>query len=104
MDILNHWGELVAMLALLVGFIVAVSLQNEVSLYTVIFIAGIISGRLLWESEVTQPMTPLYLIVIGFLLGYTIGAFGANRILIIIIFLVGGSASHYAHRKKWITV
>jgi len=103
-NLLTHWGEFVSMIALLVGFAIAVGIQNEISLYVVIFLAGIIAGRLCWEEEVIQPMSPIYLIIIGFLIGYVLGLFLGSRILVIIVFFIGGIGSYYAHKKGLINL
>ncbi len=104
MDLLTHWGELASMIALGIGFTIAVTIQNELSLYVVIFLAGIIAGRLCWEEEVIQPMTPIYLVIIGFLIGYVLGSFSGSRIFVIIVFLIASMGSHHFHKKGLINL
>lgn len=102
MDLFEHWGEVVSILALIMGFIIAIVIDDLVSLYVVIFLAGVIAGRLYWEEEVVQPLAPIFFTIIGFLVGYVLGAFGSNRLIVIASFLIGFTGSNYAHRKGMI--
>ncbi len=100
----KNWPELIALVVLIIGFIIAISLENPWFVYIVIFLVGLMAGRLFFLKLGRQPIFPFLIIIIGFLLGYLLGTFptGANNKAVAILFFIGWIISHIAHKKAWI--
>jgi ABC-type multidrug transport system permease subunit len=98
----KSWGELSALAVLLVGFIVAISLDSALFVYIVIFLSGIFAGRYYFLKIGRQPLFPFFLIIIGFLFGYVLGTFAASRKLVVFLFFAGWVVSHIAHKKGYL--
>jgi len=102
LSVWKSWPEMLFFVLLVIGFIVAVSMQNASFIYIVIFIAGLFAGRYYFTKIGKQPLFPFFLILIGFLVGYMIGSFVANRKVVIFLFFLGWVISHIAHKKGYI--
>ena len=100
--VLAHWVELLAASLLLLGFFVALIIQSPFLSYIVIFLAGLLAGRVLYEKYRTQPIFPSILIICGGLLGFMLGAVMANKKIIAILFFGGLWLSYKAHQKGYI--
>ena len=98
----KQWAEIGFLFLLLVGFIFAISINSAAIIYVVIFLAGVFAGRYYLSKIGRQPLFPFFLIIIGFLFGYMLGAFAANRKVVALLFVIGWIASHIAHKKGWI--
>ena len=101
-DVWKNWSEIVAVALLVIGFVLAISMQNAFFVYIVIFIAGLMAGRYYFSKIGRQPLFPFFLIIIGFLLGYVLGTFNANRTIVMLLFFIGWVISHIAHKKGYI--
>lgn len=100
---LEHWAEVLSAILLFVGFFIALVLQSPILHYIVILLAGALSGRIFYEKHRTQPIFPFILMVITFFVGYIIGALRANKILVMVFFIIGFGFSYWAHKKGHIT-
>ena len=100
--IFKSWAEIFALVVLIMGFLFSIFLSNIYFTYIVICIAGLFAGRYYFLRIGHQPLFPFFLIIIGFLVGYLLGSFAANRYLIIILFFTAWAISHYAHKKGYI--
>src|SRR3989338_4140407 len=98
----EHWPETLAAALLLVGFFIALVVRSAGMHYIVILIAGLLCGRILYDKHRVQPIFPFVLIVTGFLLGYMLGAIAANKLVVMILFLIGLTISYQAHKKGYI--
>ena len=88
---------------MVVGFIVALwaTSFSAVISYIVVFLSGMIGGRLMYERK--QKFTfPYYLILIGFIIGYAIGAYYGSRNVVVILFVLGILFSYHLHNKGYI--
>ena len=99
---LKNWAEVVALGVLVIGFLLAISMNNPIFVYIVSLIAGLMAGRYYFSKIGRLPLFPFFLIIIGFLFGYLIGAVAANRKIVALLFFVGWIVSHIAHKKKYI--
>ncbi len=99
----HHWAEVLAALLLLVGFFIALITQSPALHYTMIFLAGLLTGRIFYEKHKYQPIFPYILIIIGFVLGFMLGAIVANKKLILVLFIISFILSHEAHKRGYIT-
>ena len=100
----KNWAEISALIILLVGFFMAVSMNNPAYIYIVIFIAGLFAGRYHFSQISKRPLFPIFLIIIGFLLGYILGSFAADRRIVVLIFIIGWAISYIVHKKGIIKV
>jgi len=100
----EYWAELVTFIFLIIGTLLSLMSDSAVVTYVIIFICGIVVGRNAHVRRRGLTM-PFYLIVIGFIVGYIIGATAQNRgnpIIILICFAVGIYAGHYLHKNRYI--
>jgi hypothetical protein len=98
------WPEMFFILLIIIGFIISIFIRNAVLSYVVVFAVGAMAGRLIGLRIRKKPLFPYFLIVLGFLIGFFLGSFtiDVNRILLIILFIIGGIASYYVHKKGYI--
>jgi len=99
---LEHWAETLAAALLLVGFFIALIVRSQFMHYVVILIAGLLCGRVLYDKHRVQPIFPFVLIVVGFLLGYMLGAIAASKLALTILFLIGLTVSYQLHKRGYI--
>ena len=97
----HDWAELFFFVLMVIGFLIAVTIKNQVVVYITIFIAGLLAGRMIYERE-EKFSFPYYLIIIGFLIGYLLGVQIGDRRAIIILFVLGGLISYYFYSKGFI--
>ena len=98
----QQWPQFFFILVLILGFVISVSMQSAVLSYLVIFCGGLITGKLIFSKYGKQPSFPFFLIAIGLLLGYVLGAFKFSRVFIIILFIAGNIIAYYVHKKGYI--
>lgn len=98
------WPELFFFLLIIIGFILSIFIRSAVLSYIVIFAVGLMAGRLIGLRIKKKPIVPYFLILIGFLIGFLLGTLTiqVNRILLLIVFIIGGIISYYVHRKGYI--
>ncbi|MAG73138.1 hypothetical protein CL620_02400 [archaeon] len=100
----EEWVEAFTVILLLIGFIIAIALKNPFLSYVLIFLAGMLAARGYYLRRKNEPILPFVLLILGFLLGYILGAFSGNRMLTFLFFAVGFFVSYYLHVKKIITI
>jgi len=98
-DFKDQWPELIAVFLLVLGFLFSISMPNPFYTYIVIFIAGLFAGRYFFSKIGKQMLFPFFLIIIGFLLGYTMGSISADRRVVLILFALAWYISHKAHKE-----
>ena len=99
----KSWAEFFFFVIMLLGFVVALSATSfsAVISYIVVFLSGMIGGRLLYERK-KKLVFPYYIILIGFLIGYVIGTYYGSRKVVIILFILGVLFSYHLHNKGYI--
>jgi hypothetical protein len=100
----EQWVEVFSIFFLVSGFIAAVLLNNVWLSYLTIFLAGLVAGRIYYIKSLKEPTLPFMLIIIGFFLGYWIGAVWVSRLGVLLIFAASFGASYYLHFKKIIVI
>ena len=98
----KSWAEVAAIALLIIGFLLAISMNSVAFIYVAIFLAGLLAGRYYFLKMGRRPLFPFFLIVIGFLLGYVLGTFTASRKIVAVLFFAGWVISHIAHKKGYI--
>ncbi|MBW2996056.1 hypothetical protein KY332_02015 [Candidatus Woesearchaeota archaeon] len=98
----KNWAETLAIALLVIGFLLSISISSTVLLYIVVILSGFLAGRFYFSKIGKKPLFPFFLIIVGFMLGYALGSFNANRTAIIILFIICWIASHILHKKGYI--
>jgi hypothetical protein len=102
-DYFKNWAEVVFFAIMVIGFIISLwasSFSAAIS-YIVVFLSGMIGGRLLYERK-KKLIFPYYLILIGFLIGYIIGTYYGSVKIVIILFILGILFSYHLNNKGFI--
>jgi len=99
----KNWAEILTLGLLIMGFLIAISMSNPFLTYLIVFLAGLLAGRYYFKKIGKQPLFPFFLIIIGFLIGYSLGSFTANRKMVIALFIISWIISHYVHKKGYIS-
>lgn len=94
----RKWAELAFIVILIIGFIIALLSPSAVITYIVIFVSGLFAGRVIFERK-GRGVFPYYIIIIGFLIGYLIGAFRGEREVIAVLFVLGTLIGYYIFEK-----
>lgn len=94
----SNWVELLTFILMIIGFFTALLTKNEITAYFVIFIFGMISGRMIYTKE--RSMKSYLILIAGLLAGYLLGSRFGNTILNIVFFIIGNYASYMLHKKK----
>jgi len=99
----KNWAEFFFFVIMIMGFIVALwaTSFSAVISYIVVFLSGMIGGRLLYERK-KKLIFPYYIIIVGFLIGYVIGTFYGSRQIIVVLFILGILLSYHLHNKGYI--
>ncbi|MEK6984305.1 MAG: hypothetical protein AABX33_07060 [Nanoarchaeota archaeon] len=86
-------------IVMILGIITALSAPSAFISYIIIFLAGMIAGRLIYERK-RKIKLPYIMIIAGFLIGYLIGVYYGNVWIIIILFIIGGILSFRLYNNK----
>ena len=98
-EILYHWPQLCLALFFVVGILLAMMLRSAIVNYIVVGAAGFMSGLIFHDTKKGGGSFPIYMIVFGFIAGYTIGTYYASRILVLIIFFVASNGAQTLKKK-----
>jgi len=99
----KSWVEFFFFVLMIIGFIVALwaTSFSAVISYIVVFLSGMIGGRLIYERK--QKLTiPYYIIIIGFMIGFLIGTIYGSRKVVIILFVLGILLSYHLYNRGYI--
>jgi len=102
MKMMDAWGELSGFILLLVGLVLSLVIDAAVVSYAIILFSGIIIGRL-YRMKIHKQSIVFYVVTIGFLLGYLLGAIinqRGNILVIILFFAIGCWYGNYIMKKK----
>jgi hypothetical protein len=100
----EQWVERFALLFIVLGFLMSILLRNSVFILVTVTIAGFICGRIFYLKRFKEHIFPFIIIISFFLIGYVAGSFSANRILVIILFILGFGISYYLHLKNILAI
>lgn len=103
MKIEETWVETLTVIFILIGFVVSLLLTNTGGIYLIVFLSGLLAGRIIYIKRFKEPIFPFVLTIIGFLFGYILGGFKASKFWIVVFFLSSLGISYYVHLKKIIT-
>ncbi|MBI2130483.1 hypothetical protein HYU10_01820 [Candidatus Woesearchaeota archaeon] len=74
----ENWMEIFFILIMLLGIVMAVVVRSNIVSYMTITAAGVAAGKIIFERK-NKVRFPYILIIIGFIIGYVIGAYDASR-------------------------
>lgn len=97
-DYFKNWAEWWFFVLLIIGFIIALFAPSAVVSYMVIFVCGLIAGRMVYERK-NKGIFPYLMIIVGFLIGYLLGAFRGEREIMSVLFVLGALISYYIYDK-----
>ncbi len=99
----KNWAEFFFFVIMVLGLIVALwaTSFSAVISYIVVFLSGMIGGRLLYERK-KKLIFPYYIILAGFLIGYVIGTYYGSRKVVIILFVLGILFSYHLYNKGYV--
>lgn len=97
----RNWVEVIFFILLIIGFLFSLAAPSAVLSYLIIFFAGMSGGRLIYSRKKSM-VFPYFLVIIGFLVGYLIGARYGNWLVITLLFVLGSILSYYLHEQGWI--
>jgi len=97
----SNWVEISAFILLIVGFIFSLAAPSAVLSYLIIFFIGMMGGRLIYTRKKSM-VFPYVLILIGFFLGFLIGARYGSWLIITILFVLGSIFSYYLHEEGYV--
>lgn len=98
-DLSAWWVELLCFVVLVIGFLFSITLQSAMMSYVVIFLFGLLAGRLIYYRKYSFPF---YIIGFALLLGYVLGTRYGQWKLVILFFLLGSAVSYYLHQQGYL--
>ncbi|GEM_PF-793159 len=101
---IKQWPEVFSFGLLVLGFIISLLLRQESFSYLTILFSGFLAARGYYLKKQKEPIFPFILLIIGFLVGYIIGAVWVSRIMVFFFFILGFCVSYYLHKKKIVTI
>ena len=99
----KNWTEFFFFVLMVIGLIVglwATSFSAVIN-YIVIFLSGMIGGRLLYDRK-GKITFPYYIILIGFIAGYVLGTYYGSRKIVVILFVLGILLSYHLYNKGYL--
>ena len=99
----KNWAEFFFFVVMVMGFVVALLAPSAFISYIIVFLSGMIGGRLLYDRK-GKLTFPYYIIIIGFLLGYVIGTYigYGDKTVVIILFVLGVLLSYHLHKQGYV--
>lgn len=100
----EYWVELIATFFLALGLLIALLMRTAFMAYMIIVLSGFLAGRISSVKKMKEPIFPFVIIILAFILGYTLASLKASRIVIIVLFFVSAVVSYYLHKNKIIGI
>ena len=103
LDMVSMWVEYVALVVLFIGFFISMSSGSAFLSYIIIFLSGLLTGRILFQNRKALPFK-YYILMLVFLIGYILGtyvSFGSRKV-IVVVFILSNILSYYIHDKGYI--
>jgi len=99
----RSWVEFFFFALMIAGFILALwaTSFSAVISYVVVFLSGMIGGRLLYDRK-GKLTFPYYIIIIGFLIGFLLGTIYGSTRIVIILYLLGVLFSYHLYNKGYL--
>ncbi len=101
-DLHKNWMELFFFALMSIGIVIALSAPSAIISYFIIFLSGIFAGRLVYYRK-SKTQFPYFIIIAGFFIGYLIGVYYGNRVIVSALFMSGGALGYALYNKKILT-
>ncbi len=98
MEMVFDWPEFFAIVFMIIGFGLALFSDNLIIAYIVVFLMGLLFGRVWYRGKKTNQI-PLFLSIVFFLLGFMIGTLFASLQIIVLLMLAGVILGFWLHEK-----
>ena len=89
----KNWMELFLLIDMIIGLVLALLIPSAALSYILIFVSGFFAGRLIYERK-SKIVFPYIVIITTFLIGYLIGMRYGNRVVVVLLFLIGSVLSY----------
>ena len=99
LDLQKNWMEFFFLVVMVMGLLFALVAPSAVISYSIAFASGIFAGRLIYERK-HKIQFPYIVIMVGFAIGYIIGAYYGSRWIVVISFVAGAILSYKVYDKK----
>jgi hypothetical protein len=96
----GDWAEYLFIVLIIVGFLMAATIENLVVMYLVAYILGFHCGILTYHNLNKNRTFPIWLIIGGLLLGFLIGSYKTNKFSIILLFVLGIINGHLLLKRN----
>ena len=95
----KNWMEFWFLVLMAIGVVIALSSPSAAISYIIMFLSGMLAGRLLYERK-DKMQFPYLMIIIGFVIGYLIGVYYGSRRVSIALFIIGMILSYKLYDNK----
>ena len=96
----DSWVEILFWTLFGFGIIIALALHSELFSYLVIFMIGLLAGRIIYQRKGMLNFK-VYLLIAGLILGWIIGDLWGYAFTTIILFILGAVLSYMLHSNRW---
>ena len=102
----KNWMEFFFFALMLIGLLLALISPSAVISYVISFICGLMAGKLIYISggglhrDRQKIKLPFYMVIAGFFIGFLIGVYYGNRIIVIVSFVIALTLSYKLYDKR----
>ena len=99
----KEWVQYGATFILLIGLFIALLSKNIFIGLAVMFLSGLVAGRVWFLKRYKEQIFPHVVIICGFILGMLVGSMWSSWILNVVVFFLGCYMGYIFHVKGYIT-
>lgn len=96
---MDNWAEFIGFIFLIIGFIIAISAGSAFIVYIISVLYGSAFGRW-WYRFKGKLKAAVAVVILGGLIGLTLGSVYGRREIVILLFILGFIASYQLHERK----
>jgi len=98
-DFYKNYYESLFFALVVIGIVVVLLAPSAVISYAIIFLSGILAGRIIYARK-NKTNFPYFMVIAGFVIGYLIGVHYGSRWIAIALFAVGAVLGYKLFDKK----
>lgn len=102
-NLFRNWVEFLFVVVLIIGFGISISLESLGVTYFVIFLCGMVVGRMWYQGKKAIKL-PTMLVIVGFVVGYIFGTRYGGWKGILFFFVLGALIAYYIYEKKYLKI
>ncbi len=99
----KQWVQYGATFILLIGLFIALLSKNILVGVFVMFLSGLVAGRVWFLKRYKEQIFPFTMIIAGFIVGMLLGSMWSSRIFNVLLFSLGCYIGYILHKKGYIT-